>query len=155
MKIYAATPITGFGSDSRRLMSLRAWDFINEVEPHEDREVYMPIDHYDPYEDMPTVFARNMWHLERSDAVYAFNPSISKGAHMEVGYALGKGLPLFLVNFKCFPIDTQAAMLLGVPPINGEYGPARFDHRDECVLRGSSASPCERCGCLEIGTGLV
>lgn len=159
MKIYAATPISGLTEDERRLMSLRAWDWIENryTKPYSyvDFSVYMPIDYYDEDEKPGQTFRRNMYNLKASDVVVAFNPGGSRGCHFELGYATGRDeMAGFIVDFRCFPISADDIMLQGVQRIDGDRGPERFDHLDECVLRGTVAIPSDRCGCLDAGVEL-
>ena len=149
MKIYAATPITGLTAEERSEMSLRAWAFIDATYADKDPDVYMAIDHFDVEESSHETAVRNYQHLLMADAVVAFNPSTSRGAHLELGYALGKGLEAHIINFKRFPIDDDALMLHAFEHFNGDKGPERYDHFDECVLRGTPARPTERCGCVD------
>lgn len=154
-RIYAATPITGLDADERRLMSLLVWDYIEKFFEGDAPDVYVPIDFYADGEDMQKVFDRNWSYLKTATVILAFNPSTSRGAHFELGYAVGKDVAAWIVNFNCFPIDDAAAMLYGVMTLEGDVGPQRFDHMDDCVLRGSVALPSDRCGCVNQGVQLV
>ena len=163
MKIYAATPITDFDLEQRQEMILLAHAWIDEWygSPNvgDPPEVYMPLEHLDPDEDETETYRRNIGHLLESNPIIAFNPSLSRGCHFELGFgmgklAAGKRLTVRVVNFERFPIDEGTLMLLGRTHENGDAGPKWFDHFDECVLRGTFAKPSQRCGCIDPGVEL-